>query len=157
MFFISDAEYLTTFHSQYLTVSRGESSKEAKYVHDYWTLVIKGLYPHSFKTHVICFLSSHVLCWNDNVQRTALLDALSGVTHSAKLATLWPLLKRLPDPTVPQSLLVILLSCFDGSVSKVLNEKQGEYWSSFTKLALQSVAEPGNCILLVLIMTSNFE
>jgi hypothetical protein len=72
-----------------------------------------------------------------------LLTLLSGVSHSAKLGILWPLLKLLPENSLPDPLVKCLLACFDRSVGSLLNEKQSEHWTAFKVLATKSVEESG--------------
>ena len=122
---------------------RGESSREAKYAMIHRLSLSLADIRRSFKVHIVCFLSSHILCWKEDEQRVALLGLMSGISHSAKLGILWPLLKTLSSNEFPEALTRLLLTCFDQSVGGILNDKQGEFWNVFEALVIKSIEESG--------------
>ena len=91
---------------------------------------------------------THVLCWEEDARKADILRLLRDVSHSAKLATLWPLLKTALEADIPAELALLLSACFDSSASSALNDKEGEHWPVFTKLVIRSVEEPRNTLSL---------
>ncbi|CEH15819.1 Uncharacterized conserved protein [Ceraceosorus bombacis] len=128
--FRHDAQYLPVWLSERLAIKREDSKHDSGY-----------------KRSVLSFLLSHVACWPSNGARTALLDALRGVSDASKLLTTVPLLRSLMQSLTPKAAYgsfieryaQLLLSTFDGSSKSSIDRNVEGSWTVFKEAITSSV------------------
>ncbi|WFD29976.1 snoRNA-binding rRNA-processing protein utp10 [Malassezia sp. CBS 17886] len=132
--FINDASFLAAAHA---TALGGSGKKE--------TL---------FRTRILCYLMSHVVCWDALPERAALLAVAGGVSAACKLTTLLPLVTAAvahPVAVDVDSLyavyLDLLFAAMDASAAPVLEDRSTGAWAAFlaalgsdAKFGLQTAA-----------------
>lgn len=122
--FVNDAAYLGATHAAML----GGAGKKDRV----------------FRTRVLCYVLSHVVCWEDLGARCALLDMVREVSAPCKLETVAPLVRAAVEHAAPatpaeSAYLQLLLGTADASAVPVLMEG---LWPVFLR-ALQSDAACG--------------
>lgn len=127
---------------------RGQSSKEAKCVlYVAYVINLQTDTLDSYRHHIICYLCSHIVCWNNIQQKQMLLSILADVEHASKFIVLWPLVMSLSEATFSEDFTELLLSCVDSTVAYILNKTDDDYgrdyWKVFTKLVTNAVEEAG--------------
>ncbi|KZT37682.1 hypothetical protein SISSUDRAFT_1062609 [Sistotremastrum suecicum HHB10207 ss-3] len=132
---LNDESYLVTLHHDLLNPKRGESSKET-----------------SLKTHITCYILSHVLAWDSTSAQMALLRITSHVHNSAKLNTLLPLIQHATSSTsLSTEYCSLLLSAYTGPAIRDIGS---ESWNAFVSVLKRSFLEKGrawqDAILVVL-------
>ncbi|KAG8875602.1 snoRNA-binding rRNA-processing protein utp10 [Tulasnella sp. 331] len=120
--FVADASYFPVFNRE--TLVSGLTFNKAK----------------MFKHRIVCYLLSHVVCWNNPSARLALLMSVRHVPDPAKLTLLLPLVEELFNATTSLSSEAVLyrrvlFEVFDAESAEALNEEGSHPWGIF----LQSI------------------
>ncbi|WFD27115.1 snoRNA-binding rRNA-processing protein utp10 [Malassezia nana] len=110
--FVNDASYLAVTHTALL---QGSSKKETQ-----------------FRTKVLCYLSSHVVCTPDLGARTAWLGLVRQVPAPCKLTTVLPLVREAVSTqgrgTTP-AYLELLFATYDATTVPVLEDSHSDAWA----------------------------
>ncbi|KAG8879331.1 snoRNA-binding rRNA-processing protein utp10 [Tulasnella sp. 331] len=123
--FVADASYFPVFNRE--TLASGLTFNKAK----------------MFKHRIVCYLLSHVVCWNNPSARLALLMSVRHVPDPAKLTLLLPLVEELFNTATSLSSEAVLyrrvlFEVFDAESAEALNEEGSHPWGIF----LQSIRSP---------------
>ena len=107
-----------------------------------------------YKHRVLCFFVSHINAFTLPVAQIALLKLIVAIPDDAKVHNLLPTIKALLayssdtlDATT-QELSTLIISCFDASVAKDLDDAGGKVWSIYVSLLNWAFA-PGQSGLLL--------
>ncbi|EAU87657.2 hypothetical protein CC1G_09118 [Coprinopsis cinerea okayama7 len=115
--FHGDAGYLALFHGQYLVKNAGDRKRDSEY-----------------RKRVLCYLLSHINAVSSPDVRVSLLRSVQSVQDKAKLQLLLPTIQSLlvPGGVYSEELASSLVSSFNSSTSRDLNDTAKPYWKVFT-------------------------
>ncbi|KAG6909155.1 hypothetical protein DXG01_001782 [Tephrocybe rancida] len=116
-----DVEYIKVFHQQHLGKNKSDKKKSLEY-----------------KRRILCFIISHVNALAFPTAQIALLKSIGAISDSAKAEILSPTIKSLVASkkrnVVLQDLSDLVMSFFDASVAKDLNDEQGALWDVYVSV-----------------------
>ncbi|KAG6902641.1 hypothetical protein C0995_013766 [Termitomyces sp. Mi166 len=113
-----EAEYIKVFHQEHLGRNKIDKKKIAEYKH-----------------RVLCFIVSHVNAFALPPAQISLLRSIEAISDSAKAEILLPTIKSLlaskKRDAMLRDLTDLVMSCFDASVAKDLNEEKSTVWDVY--------------------------
>jgi U3 small nucleolar RNA-associated protein 10 len=117
---------------------------------------------YRYKHRVLCYLLSHINALNIPNAQIALLKAIEAISDGAKAHVLLPTIHILLSPSALAAnennsqlteLSDLVISCFDVSTAKDLNNEQDMLWDTFVavlRVVFRSGQSPIYCLVLVL-------
>ncbi|KAN0059869.1 snoRNA-binding rRNA-processing protein utp10 [Thecaphora frezii] len=121
----NDAHFLAQLHKDLLNINKQDGRKDVNY-----------------KNSILCFLCSHVVCWQDAPLRLVLLESMQAVSDASKLTTMLPLIRSLVRNEKGAALGLVeaadrrryaqlLFACYDRSSRSVLEAAANGSWELF--------------------------